>query len=54
MNTNFLELINKRFPNHMILGNIVSSYYLKLKRLGDTEENRKIVEKEILEKFSKV
>lgn len=54
MNTDFLKLINKRFPNHMILGNVVSLYYLKLKKIGDTEENRKIVEKEILSKFSKV
>lgn len=54
MNKEFLETIIKKFPNHMILGNIVSTYYLKLKRLGDTDENRKIVEKEILLKFSKV
>jgi len=54
MNKEFLETIIKRFPNHMILGNVVSTYYLRLKRLGDTNENRKIVEKEILSKFSKV
>lgn len=41
------------FPNHMELGCIVTAYANRINELGDDENTRKIIEHEILTKFSK-